>query len=234
MAKFMTSAVFKPLLAVAALSALAACSSGDLAVSSPSDMDLRPKVEMVRIAHDIAAEPSGGAQPSLASYDALYAFFERAEIGYGDAIVFDAGPNVAPERLKAFEKFVKARGLEFGGTHILGEQPGSGVITAYIERYIVIPPECGGWAPENTRDRRNNQSAYFACATTRNLALMVANPRDLIDGQAGAGNGNAVSALQAYDAQRAAARGPQTRQGSILRFDTQTGSLSPAAPSGGN
>ena len=47
-------------------------------------------------------------------------------------------------------------------------------------RYVAEGPECGDW-PENLgEDKLNQNYSNFGCASQRNLAAMIANPRDLI------------------------------------------------------
>lgn len=47
-------------------------------------------------------------------------------------------------------------------------------------RYVAEGPECGDW-PENLgEDKLNKSYSNFGCATQRNLAAMIANPRDLV------------------------------------------------------
>lgn len=53
------------------------------------------------------------------------------------------------------------------------------VIHMSYKRYIAYGPECGQWN-ENLNDSENNRnSPDWGCARQRNLAAMVANPRDL-------------------------------------------------------
>lgn len=53
------------------------------------------------------------------------------------------------------------------------------VIHLSYKRYVAHGPECGGWN-ENFNDSENNRnSPDWGCARQRNLAAMVANPRDL-------------------------------------------------------
>ena len=197
---------------IISLLGLTACAGENPAVSKVSDINLRPQVELVRLAYTLEAEEDGTEAPSLETLDAFYAFLEDTQAGYGDTVVFDVGKGVSETRTDGFARFVRARGLSYGGTAALGSIPDDGNITVYLERYIVIPPECGAWTQEATRDRRNEESAHWACATQRNLALMVASPRDLLEGQRGEGNGNAVLGVQRLNQQNQTA-GQGAQQG---------------------
>jgi pilus assembly protein CpaD len=47
----------------------------------------------------------------------------------------------------------------------------------------VTPPPCPDWRKPATTDFNNQEGANFGCATETNLGLMVANPRDLVNGK---------------------------------------------------
>ena len=176
---------------------LAACTGPDLQVSRSSDVQQRAEVELVRLAHTVSPEEDYTDTPSLSTLDDIHAFFGDVSVGYGDVVFLDANAAVAPERLVAIEKFVRARGISYGGLQVLGSEPDAGTIVIYVERHVVTPPNCGEWRDEATRDRRNSPSFHHGCATAASLAMMVANPRDLIDGVNGASNtAAAITALK--------------------------------------
>ncbi|TNE60960.1 MAG: hypothetical protein EP335_18170 [Alphaproteobacteria bacterium] len=182
-------------LATLCLASLGACQHTDVGVPSPQDQMARNEVQLVRLSHLIAAEDDGTDTPSVVTYAALGAFLESVDVGAYDTIVLDAGA-VSELRLREIEKFIRKRGLTFGGIAPMGATPGAGAIALYVERYVATPPDCGIWPDERSNNTRNNTSGYFGCANTGNLGLMVANPRDLIAGQAGGNStGAAVSAL---------------------------------------
>lgn len=49
-----------------------------------------------------------------------------------------------------------------------------------FRRYVATAPECGNWSQDLGDDEKNLPYPNFGCSTQRNLALMVANPRDLV------------------------------------------------------
>lgn len=54
------------------------------------------------------------------------------------------------------------------------------IAMAFETGYVAHPPECGYW-PDNLSENRDNTPYWnFGCAQSRNLAMMVANPNDLI------------------------------------------------------
>ncbi len=48
-----------------------------------------------------------------------------------------------------------------------------------FERYVAHGPECNGWNENLARSENNHNAKFWGCATQKNLAAMVANPRDL-------------------------------------------------------
>lgn len=58
-------------------------------------------------------------------------------------------------------------------------EPGSSVILTY-SRFQATSPECGDWSTNSAIAYNNRQFGNFGCATQKNLAAMVANPRDLV------------------------------------------------------
>lgn len=54
-------------------------------------------------------------------------------------------------------------------------------IRMFFEKNVAIAPNCPDWSDNLARDRRNLHFRNYGCATQKNLANMVANPRDLIE-----------------------------------------------------
>jgi pilus assembly protein CpaD len=67
--------------------------------------------------------------------------------------------------------------------HPAGARDGATLKLSY-PRTVAIPPECGDWSRDVGREHERYHYPNFGCATQRNLALSVANPRDLIEPQA--------------------------------------------------
>ncbi len=58
----------------------------------------------------------------------------------------------------------------------------NGIVVEAV-RYVAIPPSCPDWSGSSNSGINNAPSSNFGCATARNLSLMVAHPRDLIQGR---------------------------------------------------
>ncbi len=51
-------------------------------------------------------------------------------------------------------------------------------------QYVAIAPQCPEWSPELVDKYTNAPTPQLGCATARNLANMIADPRDLQKGRA--------------------------------------------------
>lgn len=194
--KNMLSNASKVSLVLAAGLMAAACQTGSITEPAVSETVLRNEVKMVRLPFSIRKEEDGTATPSGYTLAGVNLFLRSVEAGHADVILFDA-PNVPQERIDDLAKYIRDRGLTYGGVATLGAEPAEGDITLYVERHVVIPPNCGFWRAETSGNRKNNASAHYGCASMANLGLMVANPRDLIAGQ-GSGNSTASAVGAIY------------------------------------
>lgn len=64
------------------------------------------------------------------------------------------------------------------GRHAPGRNSGNALKVAY-EKPVAVPPDCADWSEDVGRTRERLHYPQFGCATQRNLALNVANSRDL-------------------------------------------------------
>lgn len=64
------------------------------------------------------------------------------------------------------------------GRHASGHRSGNAVRLAY-DKPVALPPDCADWSEDVGRTRERLHYPHFGCATQRNLALNVANSRDL-------------------------------------------------------
>lgn len=105
--------------------------------------------------------------------------------------------NLAAERMETVGRFLKDHGVERLDlqTSSFGERapavPGDGEeawrknrrVEIVLERYLVTPPACPDWSRRTGLDYANHPHSNFGCATETNLGLMIAEPRDLVQGR---------------------------------------------------
>lgn len=184
-----TIALFAAGLAICALPAAAAARGENRTLYSTN----QPVVERTDYALDVAA-PSGNV--SAVERARLRAWFDSLDLGYGDRVFVDepygpAGGTADVARVAA----------EYGllispGTPVTEGEVPRGALRVIVTRSTASVPGCPNW-----RGRAGNAtSSNYGCATNSNLAAMIADPSDLVLGQAGSGrsDGTAAKAIKVY------------------------------------
>ena len=97
----------------------------------------------------------------------------------------DEAKQLATQRAQKMAELLRAMGIEDSALAIRTSPSGNAVIegTARLgyDVYAVRVPQCGDWSDNSSfTPLRNDPSPSFGCAVTRNIGLMVDNPRDLI------------------------------------------------------
>ena len=64
--------------------------------------------------------------------------------------------------------------------YYFGGDPAAPIRVSFLQ-VVAVPPDCPDWSENIARDPQNMPFTNMGCATQRNLAVAVANPRDLID-----------------------------------------------------
>jgi len=145
-----------------------------------------------------AAAPAGALAPGEA--ERLDSWFRGLDLGYGDTVYVDGGPAAAGQ----------VAGI--AGTYGILVTPGApvnaGVIPAGTARVVVsrnraIVPNCPNWSRPAAPDPENHSMSNFGCAVNSNIAMMVANPQDLVHGREGNGVGDTLTAAKAVQFYRA-------------------------------
>jgi len=172
--------------ALVLLLALAACDTPAeqwQAVEAPNTNT----VEFVRLAHSVRFAPGAA---SLAPPEArrLIAFIDESEIAGGEDVYFEAAAMdaLAQKRQTAIRLLLSRRGIRtvaLTASAVPSGQRRADEVALQIERYVVTPPACPNWSKTPGGDPTNSVGSNFGCATTTNLGLMVAEPRDLLIGR---------------------------------------------------
>jgi pilus assembly protein CpaD len=162
----------------------------------------RPEARLVAVAHPVAF--AGGDALHPAERVRLDAFLRDMRLDEADHLhlVADRDDPLAARRLRAVAAFLAGRGLAAEpARRDLGLDPPRDGVALVVERAVVELPDCGAMGPERAADRfANLPLPNFGCATARNLALQVADPRDLVVGRrlAPAEGETAGAAVRAY------------------------------------
>jgi pilus assembly protein CpaD len=135
----------------------------------------------------IVEVPPGGADLSRNQQADVFRFVERYKQESSGSLRIEApraaGGHLAASRsLRQIETIVADAGLDPNVVEIRrqgGKAAHAGALTLSYDRTVAVPPECGDWSDDLGKNRERLPYNNFGCATQRNLALTVANGRDL-------------------------------------------------------
>lgn len=194
---------------------LAGCSSGPLSETNTSLYSVKqPVVERTNFALDIDTSRSGLA---ITEQQRLNGWFETMDLRYGDRVTIE-DPSGNPAVADAVNQLAGRYGLIVQGiapttTGLLG----AGQARVVITRSTASVPGCPDWDGKYDGNFKNETSKNYGCAVNSNLAAMVANPEDLLEGQSGTGETVIATGTKAIatfrEAEPTGAGGLQSAQG---------------------
>ncbi len=159
----------------------------------------QPVVQRTDFVFDVASSPNG---VSVSEQARLEAWFDSIGLRYGDLVTIDeAGGYESPAVRRDVAAVAARRGLLLASASAPmtagAVQPGT--VRVVASRATASVPGCPNWAPAEIAATGNTSSNY-GCATNSNLAAMIANPNDLVQGQDGRAEGAATAtrAINSY------------------------------------
>jgi pilus assembly protein CpaD len=162
----------------------------------------QPVVERNNYTFDVQSSQSG---LSIADQQRLDGWFEALELGYGDRVSID-DPLASDALLEAVSQLAGRHGVLLSDEAPVtsgASQPGyARVIVTRSKAHV---PGCPNWSATSDMNYNNGTSPNYGCATKSNLAAMIANPEDLIEGQKGTGETVIMSSSKAIETYRDAA-----------------------------
>jgi pilus assembly protein CpaD len=182
MTQSMTRPAIGAALAATAL-ALAACASNPAALV-PAGSPETPKpiaVSLVKLNHDIAFEDGGLAPGARQAADLETFLTSSGDTGRDHVYVLASATSLDGERADALVARLGAKGVS--ASAIRDSSLPAGVLRVTIERYVASAPDCPDWSRVAWANFNNLTSSNFGCATSADLAAMVADPHDLIGGR---------------------------------------------------
>ncbi|WP_207479783.1 CpaD family pilus assembly lipoprotein [Arenibaculum pallidiluteum] len=160
--------------------------AGERRPPAPEYLAGHPDARLVAVAHSVSF-PAGSDRPTPAEVARLDAFLDGIALAPGDHVHLVQGSDdgLAGRRKAALERQLRALGLaaeparrDFG----LAVSPAQ--VAVVVERASVELPRCGLFPSSRVDSGANLPHEDFGCATARNLALQVVDPRDLVVGGA--------------------------------------------------
>jgi pilus biogenesis lipoprotein CpaD len=172
------------LMAAAASLSLAGCAGAppppiaDFGSATPNPI----QISRTRLAH-LVTFPQGGASLEGSQGPALFNFIATQGVGPKDTLLVEHGAASA-ELARAESIASSLAGIGLRPTIVGDASLAGGVIRVVVERYVAIAPDCPNWSAEPGPNFENYDQKNFGCAEAKNLAAMVADPKDLAMGAA--------------------------------------------------
>jgi pilus assembly protein CpaD len=144
----------------------------------------QPVVERTNMVMDITTTTAG---LPISEQQRLNGWFETMNLRYGDRIAIE-NPGQNPAVTGAIRDLAARYGLFISDTAPVTSgylQPGQARVV--ITRSTASVPGCPDWSAKSDMNYTNGTSPNFGCAVNSNLAAMVADPQDLLEGRKGSG-----------------------------------------------
>lgn len=142
----------------------------------------QPVVERTNYTFDVTTNPGG---LSIGEQQRLNGWFETMDLRYGDRITVD-DPTLNPAVANTVNDLASRYGLIVKGT----APTTAGAVTPGMARVVITRssasvPGCPDWSASSDMNFNNALSTNHGCANNANLAAMVADPEDLLQGRKG-------------------------------------------------
>ncbi len=186
-----------PLTAVALGLALSGCGPVNRGLESVN----QPVVSRTDYVFDLS---TGGAGLAPGEEQRLSGWFDSLRLGYGDRISVDA-PSAygATGSRDEIAKIAARYGLLLSReVPVVAGTPAPGQLRVIVSRSSAAVPDCSNWSRKSQPEFASSTMSNYGCATNSNLAAMVANPEDLVQGQIADGSGDPLSTAKAIKSYR--------------------------------
>ncbi|WP_379922307.1 CpaD family pilus assembly protein [Erythrobacter sp. R86502] len=143
-----------------------------------------PVVERTNMTLDVNTTPAG---LPISEQQRINGWFETMDLRYGDRIAIE-NPGQNPAVTNAVRDLAARYGLMISDTAPVTAgfiQPGQARVV--ITRTTASVPGCPDWSAKSDMNYMNGLSPGYGCAVNSNLAAMVADPQDLLEGKKASG-----------------------------------------------
>ena len=196
---------------------LAACGP----VNRRLDSVNQPVVTRTDYAFDVRANADGlGSGES----ERLAGWFDSLHLGYGDHVAVDDPAGSAATR-DAVARIAARYGLTLAAAPpIVGTAAEPGSAQVIVSRSTAAVENCPNWSRRAQPEFAASTMSNYGCAVNGNLAAMIADPQDLIEGRSGDAGTDARTAAKAVRVFRdAEPTGRDTRQIGSANTSTKGG-----------
>jgi pilus assembly protein CpaD len=170
---------------------LAACGGSPAPTNTSLSPTRIPTVSVDQISHNLYFTNNRISGPEEA---ALLAFLRTVGPRFADRIAIeDPNPENADERIAALTKILGRMGVGVASVKRATDLA-PGISRIVVSRASVTMDECPDWNDETLNTYRGAASSNYGCASRSNLARMVADPTDMLEGRPLNGQGGATVA----------------------------------------
>lgn len=164
----------------------------------------QPIVSRTDFTFDVVTAPHG-----LATGEAqrLAGWFDGLALGYGDTVTLADPSGWHGDSASDGVGMVLSRYgmlLSGNGAPIEAGRPPAGSVRIVVSRAVARVEGCPDWSRGNYSGFDNATMSNFGCAAAQDLAAMIANPQDLVEGAHAAPGSDALVSVKAIDTWRAA------------------------------
>ncbi len=165
----------------------------------------QPIVERTDYVIDVNAGPGGLA---MGETDRLAGWFDGLDLGYGDTVKIDdpmgwrggAAQDAVAGVVARYGMLVSHEPAPVTAGH-----PAAGTLRIVVSRATAHVEGCPDWSRGNGPEYASSNASNFGCAAAANLAAMIANPEDLVEGRSGDRSDDAMLSVKAIKTYRDAA-----------------------------
>ncbi|SLN36607.1 CpaD family pilus assembly protein [Oceanibacterium hippocampi] len=170
-----------------ALFALAGCETEAERKAPPVSAEKPIEVLEIEAVHQVAfAAGTNAIGPEESAR--LDDFLARMRVRFGDRVDVEAPPAGAPADL-AHQRFAALMAaLEDRGARPVARrtvQQSAAGLRLFYSRHVATTIDCPGWSGDSETNFKNQITPRVGCTTAANLAAMVDDPRDLVQGRPG-------------------------------------------------
>ena len=185
---------------LAASLALALGACGNMSMENRTLYSVKqPVVERSNFVLDVNTNADG---LPVSEQQRLAGWFESMDLRYGDRVGIEDASNSAAVREDVAAIAGRYGLLLSDGVPVTSGYGEPGQARIVITRSTASVPGCPDWSHTAEANENNSTNPNFGCATNSNLAAMVANPEDLIQGQKGSGETIVTTSTKAIRAYR--------------------------------
>ena len=170
--------------ALAVAAGLTACATGlaqPLAPTRTSESPAAVDVTVARRVLSVHFQP-GALTPAPGQIEAFNGLLAAGDVSRGDRIVIERGPAVlADARTRVLAVALTREGLR--PSVVEAGDVAESELRLVVEHATARVPGCPDWSKPPGNDFANTLHGDFGCATAGDLAAMVADPRDLVEGR---------------------------------------------------